>query len=78
MSADDILKIIAALPEYIKYIYPGYLSIYLYLFFRGKTLKDNNYIIVKAIAISYIYVWLMQWLAQSVFLRKLETVSSFV
>lgn len=42
MSADDILKIIAALPEYIKYIYPGYLSIYLYLFFRGKTLKDNN------------------------------------
>lgn len=71
MSADDILKIIAALPEYIKYIYPGYLSIYLYLFFRGKTLRDNNYIIVKAIAISYIYVWLMQWLAQAVSLRKL-------
>ena len=66
MSADDILKIIAALPEYIKYIYPGYLSIYLYVFFRGKTLKDNNYVFVKAIAISYIYIWLMQWLGQSV------------
>ncbi len=77
MSADDILKIIAALPEYIKYIYPGYLSIYLYLFFRGKTLKDNNYIFVKAIAISYIYAWLIQWLRQSVFLSGIVNVILF-
>lgn len=77
MNADDILKIIAALPEYIKYIYPGYLSIYLYLFFRGKTLKDNNYIFVKSIAISYIYIWLIQWLGQSVFLSKIANVVFF-
>ncbi len=71
MDAENILKIIDALPEYIKYIYPGYLSIYLYLFFRGKTLRDNNYIFLKAISISYIYMWLVQWLGQSVFLREI-------
>lgn len=62
MNADEILKIIQALPEYIRYIYPGYLSIYIYLFLRGKTIKDNNYIFVKAMAISYIYLWLIEWL----------------
>lgn len=62
MDADGILKIIKALPEYIRYIYPGYLSIYVYLFLRGKTIKDNNYIFVKATAISYIYLWLIEWL----------------
>lgn len=62
MNAEDVLKIVDALPEYIKYIYPGYLSMYVYLFFRGKTIKDNNYIFVKAVAISYIYLWLIEWL----------------
>ena len=69
MNADEILKIIQAIPEYIRYIYPGYLSIYVYLFFRGKTLKDNNYIFVKSIAISYIYLWLIEWLKQMTVLK---------
>lgn len=34
-------------------------------------MKDNNYIFVKAIAISYIYVWLVQWLGQSIYLRRI-------
>ncbi|XBX06135.1 hypothetical protein QMP26_38135 [Enterocloster clostridioformis] len=71
MNADEILKIIQAIPKYIQYIYPGYLSIYAYLFFRGKTLKDNNYIFVKSIAISYIYLWLIEWLKQVVMLKKI-------
>lgn len=62
MSAEDILKIIQAIPEYIIYIYPGYLTVYLYLFLRGKTLKDNNYILVKAMAISYIHLAVIDWL----------------
>jgi len=61
LSAEDILTIIKALPEYIVYIYPGYLSVYMYYFFRGKTLKDNNYIIIKAMAISYIYIAIIEW-----------------
>ncbi|MCC8025646.1 MAG: hypothetical protein LIP16_10150 [Clostridium sp.] len=56
MNADDILKIIKSVPEYITFIYPGYLTIYVYYFLRGKTLRDNNAIILKSIAISYIYI----------------------
>ena len=70
MSADEILTIVDALPEYIKYIYPGYLSMYTYLFFRGKTLKDNNYAFIKAIAISYIYIWIITWLKQWLWLKS--------
>lgn len=62
MKADELLKIIQSIPEYIKYIYPGYLTIYTYFFFRGRTIKDNNYILVKSIAISYIYLWIIEWL----------------
>lgn len=29
---------------------------YIYWFLRGKTLKDNNYVIIKSIAISYVYI----------------------
>lgn len=74
MSADEVLKIIDALPEYIKYIYPGYLSMYTYLFFRGKTLKDSNYVFIKSIAISYIYIWLIEWLKQSIWLKGVVNV----
>lgn len=56
MNAEDILKIIEAIPEYIVYVYPGYLTIYCYYFLRGRTLKETNAIIVKTLAISYIYI----------------------
>lgn len=62
MSADDVLKIIQGIPEYIKYIYPGYLTVYTYYFLKGKTLKDSNYILIKVIAISYLYIILIEWL----------------
>lgn len=74
MNADEILKIIQALPEYIKYIYPGYLSIYTYFFLRGKTIKDNNYVIVKSIAISYIYIWMIEWLKEITLLKRIFNV----
>lgn len=62
MNADDILKIIRAIPEYIIYVYPGYLTVYIYFFLKGRTLKDNNYIFLKAIAISYIHIAIIDWL----------------
>lgn len=74
MNADEILKIIQSLPEYIKYIFPGYLSMYTYLFLRGKTIKDNSYIIMKSIAISYIYLWVLEWIKNIECLNNLEDI----
>ena len=56
MSVNDILEIIAVLPRYIQYIFPGYISIWVYYFCIGITLKDTRAIIVKSIIISYLYV----------------------
>lgn len=58
MTPADIIEVIFALPEYILYIYPGYITIYVYYFLRGKTLCDSKQILVKSIMISYIYVTL--------------------
>lgn len=55
MSADDIIKIIERLPEYLQLVYPGYITIYLYCFFRAFTIKDSKTTILKAIILSYIY-----------------------
>lgn len=60
MSSDEVLKIIEALPRYIQYFFPGYLTIYLYLFFRSLTFIENKANVIKAISISYIYVVILQ------------------
>lgn len=65
MSADDIIKIINSIPEYIIYIYPGYITIYLYYFFRGKTLKDTKQILLKSILLSYIYITITDFIPVS-------------
>lgn len=67
MKAEDIIKIIDYLPQYIQYIYPGYITIYLYLFFRGKSIKDTKAIILKSIGISYICVLLAESLVKPLF-----------
>lgn len=71
------MEIIRSIPEYIIYVYPGYLTVYLYLFFRGRTVNDNNYLIVKAVAISYIHLTAVNWLrdiANLYFLQVPESV----
>lgn len=40
---------------YFRYVYPGYITIYIYLFIRGISSKDTNAILLKSIVISYIY-----------------------
>ncbi len=62
MTAKDISEIIAGIPYYITYIYPGYLTMYTYFFLRGKTLKDTSYIFIKVIAISYVYLGILEWI----------------
>lgn len=58
MTAEDVIKIIQYIPEYITYIYPGYITIYVYYFLRAKKIKDNAQTLLKSILISYIYITL--------------------
>lgn len=55
MGPGELKEIIEMLPEYIQYIYPGYITIYTYYFLRGKTLHDNKQTFLKSIMLSYIY-----------------------
>ena len=64
MSVEEILEVIEAIPKFIKYVYPGYLTIYTYLFLRGKTMKDSSSVIVKAIALSYFYILIINAAAE--------------
>lgn len=55
MSADEILKILDSLANYVIYIYPGYITIYLYRFFRAKCVDGNKETLFKSIVISFLY-----------------------
>lgn len=54
--AEQIIDVIEKLPPYLCYIYPGYISMYLFYFFNGITLADTKSKIIKSITISYLYV----------------------
>lgn len=56
MKPEDIIKIIDELPKYICYIYPGYISIYLYYYFHALTVDDTTAKLLKSVVISYFYV----------------------
>lgn len=59
MTAEEIIKILDSLATYIVYVYPGYLSIYVYNFLKADTVKDSKGIIIKSIAISFLYkIWI--------------------
>ena len=62
MSADDVIKIIDGIPKYICYIYPGYITMYLYYYFHSLTLEDTTGKLLKSIAISYFYVVIIKWM----------------
>lgn len=55
MSADEILKVLDSLAKYVIYIYPGYITIYLYRFFRAKCVDGNKETLFKSIVISFLY-----------------------
>ncbi len=62
MSPDDIIKIINEIPRYICYIYPGYITLYLYYYFQSLTLEDTTGKLLKSIAVSYFYVVIIKWM----------------
>lgn len=66
MSADDVIKIIDEIPKYICYIYPGYITMYLYYYFHSLTLEDTTGKLLKSIAISYFYVVIIKWMFELV------------
>ncbi len=54
MGAKDVVEIIQVIPQYIEYVYPGFLLMYLYQFFRGKYLQITQETIAVAICLSYV------------------------
>ena len=61
MITVDIKQIIDHIPQYICYIYPGYITIYLYYYIHSLTLVDAKGTLLKSIAISYFYVLFSKW-----------------
>lgn len=78
MSAKDVIEIIDSIPQYLMYIYPGYITIYLYYFFRGITVKETKGIMLKAIILSYIYISIQSKLDDSIELIKKTNFQNFI
>lgn len=57
----DILQI---LNNYTIYIYPGLITLFVYKHLEGKKFEENNIIVIKSIAISYLYVVFLQRVIQ--------------
>ncbi|NLK94510.1 MAG: hypothetical protein GX275_04855 [Clostridiales bacterium] len=53
---EEVLKFLKGNFEY---LYPGFITIWLFYFIRGKSLKDSSNTIVKSIIVSYIYINLL-------------------
>ena len=57
MNANEILRVLDSLAKYIVYVYPGYITIYIYRFLRAKCVDENKEILIKSIAISFYTNW---------------------
>lgn len=61
MITVDIKQIIDHIPQCICYIYPGYITMYLYYYIHSLTLVDAKGTLLKSVAISYFYVLFLKW-----------------
>lgn len=55
MTANEVIAIIEAIPQYIKFFYPGYITIYIYTFLRAEHVSDTTPTILKSLTLSYVY-----------------------
>ena len=55
MDSETLTTLLDELPRYISLFYPGYITMYLYFFFEGRSFKDSSWGIAKAVFISYFY-----------------------
>jgi len=67
--ADEVINLIQKLPPYFCYIYPGYISLFLYHHFRGINLNETKAKIIKSIVISYIYIFFLKLLTIPTFIK---------
>lgn len=67
----DLLELAKILPNYIILFCPGYLTIYMYYFFCGKKMKYTQWILAKAICLSYVYLNIVSG-DMKIHIRKLE------
>lgn len=58
-SIQDILQ---SLELYFIYIYPGFITIFVYLFTKAQRLKEKKYVIIISVIISYVYVVIYRWI----------------
>lgn len=56
MTVKEISEIIELLPMYLCYIYPGYITMFLFYYFRALTLSDTKAKVIKSIVLSYLYI----------------------
>ena len=56
MTAQELVSIVDIIPQYVCYIYPGYISLYLYYYFHSLTLDESKAKLIKSVAISYLYI----------------------
>lgn len=57
---NNIIDILNVINNYIVYIYPGLISLIVYSFIQGKPFEENKNTIIKSVAISFLYIILLQ------------------
>lgn len=61
MGILDLSQIIDELPNILMYICPGYITLWIHNSVIARKLEQNNYMIIKSIVLSYIYVMVARW-----------------
>lgn len=64
MCVDELKDIMLMLQNYFVYIYPGIISLAVFKFVRGCAVEENKNLLIKGIAISYLYVLTLQQFLQ--------------
>ena len=58
---DGIFEIIDEMPNYISYIYPGFITIWIFCFLRGNRFKMTKSALLLSVCISFFYISSMQY-----------------
>lgn len=63
MEIVELIKgLLEVLREYIQYIYPGFISLWIYYFLNAKNFKENINTIIKSVVISYIMIQIVRFI----------------
>jgi len=76
MTLEELIGFIDTIPQYICYIYPGYISMYLYYYFHSLTLDETKAKVLKSIVISYFYVIVLKAVFEKINLLPFITLTN--